>query len=831
VRTAPWKIGLTATAIAGAATTIWWGVADRGAAPTDAPGVVAANEPDVIRDNAKTMFKLIDDRKTRNFAFKIEGDRVDADGIVASRGEMTFTSQVTGKTLKQRLTGASLIDGDSRDPLETGEAVKPSVEQSDKRGSVRYPGFYAGLDLEYRYDGKDVEEFFHVNNDLHQRLAGSGEDLEVRTIFPGVSREGGALVSALTPGVAAPDAKLAPDNVELPQGVVGKDSVELTVGPDRWTLPAAVAIDGRGEKLALQRTFRFVPEGLEVSVRLPGAWMKTADAPVVVDPSVIDNTRAMQNITWNERSMVVDSKGRHHIVYRGVHQGYWKAMYTSGDGNIWDDPVPVANVDTAKGENQHYIPTLAIDGTDTLHALFNDWGYNPSNAAARGPHSGWGHRVHYARCTNRCALKDWSWNGQAGGKILTPTSAYWQAYQHMAIDQQNVVHIAFEQGDPYAHFYFQISPQGVLVQKPGLPLNYHATNLVVDNSNVVHYLGADYWNSYNVRHFIWNRAADGGDGAWEQRAQLQIRFDGEAGRPAVSGCHPYFSNHRLASSTAPNGRIHVTMQLYNHWCGTEYTWRIGYGEYDPATDTWAAAQVLNMPNYVQGQHEHVAQITVDNNNTAHVVWLRNGATQNLVFYARRPSGGVFTNGVKLLRSVGSFDAPQMRPRLSFPAGPNSSVPAGLLDLVVLENGGELRYFSTGAPVDGPILDLPRDHTYTNITRPQFQWRRIPSDDNTNTTYELEIDTTPLFSSIRVSKTGLTQPTYTLSGSGNEVLSDGQFYYWRVRARNANGFGPFGPIFELGVDTTPPANFNLIAPADGSDPQTKTPTFTWETAVD
>jgi hypothetical protein len=808
---------------------VWWGAAHRGSAPVEGPVAAASNEPDVIRDNARTMFKLTDDRKPRDFTFKIEGNRVDADGIVADGGEMSFTSQVTGKTLKQRVVGASVIDGNDAEALAAGQGVQALVDKSDKRGSVRFPGFYAGVDLEYRYDGKDVEEFFHVGDELQHRLSRTGEDLEVKTMFPGLSPEDGALVTSVTPGVSVPDAKIIPDNVKIPLGVVGKEAVEVTVGADRWTLPAAVAVDGRGEKLALERTFRFVPGGLEVAVRLPGTWMKTAASPVVVDPSVIDNTRAMQNITWNERSIVKDSKGRFHVVYRGVDQGYWKAMYTSGDGFTWDTPVPIANM--GPGENQHYIPTLVIDSTDTLHAIWSDWGYAPDNVVERGTYNGYGHRVHYARCTNRCALKDWSWNGRAGGKIITPTSAYWQAYSSMAVDQQNVVHIAFEQGDPYAHFYFQISTDGILTQKAGLPLNYHSTNLVVDNANNVHYLGADYWNNYNVRHFVWNRAADAGDGAWEQRAEMQIRPDGGTGRPSVSGCYDYFSTHRLSSSVGPNGKIHVAMQLYNHWCSTETTWRVGYGEFDVATNSWAATQVLNMPNYVQGQHEHVAQITVDDANTAHVVWLRQGATQNLIYYARRPSGGVFTTGVKLLRSVGSFDAPQMRPRLSFPAGPNSTMPAGLLDLVVLENGGELRYFSTGAPVDGPVLDLPRDHTYTNLTRPQFQWRRIPSDDLTNTTYTLEVDVTPLFSAPRVIKTGLTQPTYTLSGTGNELLGDGQYYYWRVKASNGYGPGPYGPIYELGVDTTPPANFNLIAPADGSDPQTKTPTFTWETAVD
>jgi len=64
------------------------------------------------------------------------------------------------------------------------------------------------------------------------------------------------------------------------------------------------------------------------------------------------------------------------------------------------------------------------------------------------------------------------------------------------------------------------------------------------------------------------------------------------------------------------------------------------------------------------------------------------------------------------------------------------------------------------------------------------------------------------------------------------MSNGNYYYWRVSARNAaNQQGPFSAISEVGCDTQVPGAFNLVSPADNTDPGTKTPTFRWNASVD
>jgi hypothetical protein len=214
-------------------------------------------------------------------------------------------------------------------------------------------------------------------------------------------------------------------------------------------------------------------------------------------------------------------------------------------------------------------------------------------------------------------------------------------------------------------------------------------------------------------------------------------------------------------------------------------------------------------------------------------------------YARKPYGAGWSTLVRFVRSVGTYGLPQVRPRLIYPQHSNgtpwNTVPTGLLDIMAVENGAELRYISTGAPVDGPEPFRPRDHTYvagvsetSSNCAPEFSWRRIPSDsqpeDQRNINYTLEISTSPLFPSGTETKTynANTNSSYAIPSN---VLSNGNFYYWRVKASNTYGSGPYGPIFELGCDTQPPAAFNLLSPENNSDPGTKTPTFEWEAAID
>ena len=199
------------------------------------------------------------------------------------------------------------------------------------------------------------------------------------------------------------------------------------------------------------------------------------------------------------------------------------------------------------------------------------------------------------------------------------------------------------------------------------------------------------------------------------------------------------------------------------------------------------------------------------------------------------SDGAFTSRrwstpIVFLNTPGSYQKPQLRATLEVPSNANTVVGADQLDIVVIENGVEIRYVSTREPLDGAQPTTPPDHTYTSDSTPTFSWSRLSSDDALGgTTYHLQVSTTPLF-------TGgtLVDDTNNINGTSRTVttpLADGAYYYWRVAATNSHGTGPWGPIYELGVDTSQPSAFSLTSPADGEDPGTKTPTFIWQAATD
>ena len=60
--------------------------------------------------------------------------------------------------------------------------------------------------------------------------------------------------------------------------------------------------------------------------------------------------------------------------------------------------------------------------------------------------------------------------------------------------------------------------------------------------------------------------------------------------------------------------------------------------------------------------------------------------------------------------------------------------------------------------------------------------------------------------------------------------DNQPYFWRVRAESGGNEGPWSQVQEFLIDTGKPKPFNLLTPTSGTDPDTKTPTLTWEPAL-
>ena len=97
----------------------------------------------------------------------------------------------------------------------------------------------------------------------------------------------------------------------------------------------------------------------------------------------------------------------------------------------------------------------------------------------------------------------------------------------------------------------------------------------------------------------------------------------------------------------------------------------------------------------------------------------------------------------------------------------------LIDMVVVLGSSDLRYISTGEPVESPTPKTPLDHSYTTSLNPELTFDKIPSDNGSNgVTYTVQVDTTPLFNfNALITVADLAVNT---TGALSTALEDGKF---------------------------------------------------------
>ena len=867
------------------------------------PSEVAAR---LALNNAVTVAESKDERKVRDFVFAKVAEGFRAEGVeIGDAGKVVLTSQLTGGKLAAQLKSARAVhpgeQSERTRALERGKAPTSRTSDNADGSSVRYLGFFEGIDVEYRYDGKDIEELFHLSDDLKASLVERGEDLRITTLLPAVFRENGALLTAASQ--AEIDTKHLKKDESPPRPEEGHDRVrirgdaELANGTHRFGLPAAVAIDSKRAKTSLMREFAWVPKGLEVTVEMPAAWLAEAQGKVVIDPSLVDFGRGINQTTWNERNFVKDSEGNFHVAYRGVYHGRWLPIHSEGDpgGNAWQQP-DLIQISFGTSENQYYTPTLTIDSQDTLHAIWGDHGYVPNYSDLKGTHTSWGHRPRYARCVNGCAAAAnaslsgppvWDPPGEREqlaklvpivGGTPRPTDATHLSYYHMAVDSSDTLHIQFSEWGRISarHRYFQLPSGGEVQEKQSLGWNDIHAQMIVDENDQVHYLGSDYWGVYGVRHFQWDRTNE----QWEQKANFSPRDPQGDNSGRMHG-------REMQAAVDRNNNIHVAINMYDRWNDQHYaTWYgcwledpgdatetpprlpgegpgLWYGECPssgnpagtlPCDGSTSGSRQCGMQVWDPDPHSYRPSIVADDANNVWIAWRENRLPVSVVLFTanifgiQMPPSGAPLDGERpvqfepsavkrLLAGTGTQFDPQFRPRLSYPrngpgltpgTNPNYSVANSTLDVMIVENAAELRYVSTGAPVEGAPPLVPLDGTFTKDSTPEFRWARIGADTGVGAiTYWLELAPTAHFDSNVVRTNAGTADTYTWP----TAMTNGQYGYWRVQAQNLNGLGPFGEIYEVGIDTDAPAAFSLTSPANGTDPANRTPVFEWETAAD
>ncbi|MDY0080775.1 MAG: T9SS type A sorting domain-containing protein, partial [Ignavibacteriaceae bacterium] len=96
--------------------------------------------------------------------------------------------------------------------------------------------------------------------------------------------------------------------------------------------------------------------------------------------------------------------------------------------------------------------------------------------------------------------------------------------------------------------------------------------------------------------------------------------------------------------------------------------------------------------------------------------------------------------------------------------------------------------------------LPLNNSYNQTLTLQFKWSSVPSAIN----YRLQVATDQGFANVIYNDSTLTDTTVTLSN----VLLNSTIYYWRVRAKNISGNGPFSAIWNFKTISEIPIVSNL-----------------------
>jgi hypothetical protein len=143
------------------------------------------------------------------------------------------------------------------------------------------------------------------------------------------------------------------------------------------------------------------------------------------------------------------------------------------------------------------------------------------------------------------------------------------------------------------------------------------------------------------------------------------------------------------------------------------------------------------------------------------------------------------------------------------------------ELYVCNYSGNIQRFAGNQPLPNVTLISPGNGALNVPLPATMRWRQAPG----ATLYWLEVDTSQFFTSPLVRDSTLSDTAYSAGTLGNLTQ-----YHWRVKGKNAAGWGSFPPAWTFTTVPLPPAAPALLSPADGAPNQPLTPTLMWNPAA-
>ncbi len=416
-----------------------------------------------------------------------------------------------------------------------------------------------------------------------------------------------------------------------------------------------------------------------------------------------DTTNHVQQLP----ELVVDSTDTVHVVWQDQRATHYDIYYASRPAAGGWSPNVKVNSDT--GTNNQTNPTISIDGTDTLYAL---WGVGSGTTgiflSTQAPAGTWsvsqrvttggdslpqfelasdgsGHllfqRSNDIYHATRSAAGTWS-----GVTRINESTGVVQGDPAMAVSPEGDVIAAWEDhrgpGGVFQHLWGDVRPAGtglwgtdIRVSDASGGANQSRPHVTIGNDGTLYAVWADtqIWNGsggvdvfYSTRpvsgtwsiperaNGTWlasgsNNPVIGVDGSGNVTLLWQERFDRIvfSTRPATGSwsAPAYLALDTLATQSSPDLKVDPGGNAYAVWANVRNGFHNIYFSYRPAGGTWSAATAVNDISSTTERSQPA--IELDDGGNAYVTWYDSRNGQRDIYFAYRPAGGSWSTNVRV----------------------------------------------------------------------------------------------------------------------------------------------------------------------------------------
>jgi hypothetical protein len=324
------------------------------------------------------------------------------------------------------------------------------------------------------------------------------------------------------------------------------------------------------------------------NILIPGTGIGALASPVTIEE------RAYYSYTgYNGRKLVMDDELNIYAIYINYGSSpYMVYLAKSSDyGQTWSkNKVSSASYFTST----QYYPTLAIDSTGTLHAVWRSYSSGKS-----------GYHIRYANSNDGGAT--WSNNYN-----VTTYTGYGRNYNpSIAVDNNDKVHISWYgysgSSSPYRIFYTNRSASGTWgsVFQVSDTIYSYTPDITTDSKNNVHIVWRGYLSSSVTRYNIKHRMLTASTGTWSSINDVTS--------DTSSSTYHYYP------SIAVDGSDNVHAVWYGRDSSYTRSYAIMYSMFDSSTKSWSSKEYISATNTYY-TYQSMPSIAVNSAGEIDVLW-------------------------------------------------------------------------------------------------------------------------------------------------------------------------------------------------------------------